>query len=208
MNLLEKVKELRNRISIPMKKAIELLKKNNGDILLCETEFRNMNIAEICDRTMCGEELVRKTYKECGFDTEKTIVCLSSRGRTISTRNINERTPKREIGYSLSPSRYGEKWWLTPASECVFISADDFDYIYDIVNSIFPITDPETQEKSYSIYPCGDNRISKKAWETIIDKLETKHFEEQKVDKFVKDVICWVKEKLENADEIVLDGNL
>ncbi|WP_427875455.1 hypothetical protein [Flavobacterium sp. MMS24-S5] len=52
----ESVKILRSKISIPLVKAIQLLKKNNNDVALSEQDFHNENIREICEKT---EELIK-----------------------------------------------------------------------------------------------------------------------------------------------------
>lgn len=40
----ERVKILRSKIDIPLNMAIQLLKKNNGDIVLSEQDFHKENI--------------------------------------------------------------------------------------------------------------------------------------------------------------------
>lgn len=64
----ENIKILRNKILIPLNKAIELLKKNNGDIELSEQDFHNENIIEICKVTECEEETARKEYQICNYE--------------------------------------------------------------------------------------------------------------------------------------------
>lgn len=73
MDYLSKVKELRKRIPIPITEAMELLKKNNGDIVLCEQIFIDSNILEIRRQTNCSEEMARQRYREHQFDIAKTI---------------------------------------------------------------------------------------------------------------------------------------
>jgi hypothetical protein len=73
MDYLSSVKELRKRVPISITEAIELLKKHNNDIELCEQIFKDNNILEICRETNCSEEIAKQRYVNFKFDIARTI---------------------------------------------------------------------------------------------------------------------------------------
>ena len=73
MEYLSKAKELRNKVPIPLIEAINLLKQNNCDSVLCEQIFINNRISEIRQQTGCSEKVVRQKYIEAQFDVARTI---------------------------------------------------------------------------------------------------------------------------------------
>ena len=68
-----KIKELRERLSIPIALARELINDNHGDLKACEQEFHNNNINTICRLAECDEARAQKYYKICEFDIEKSV---------------------------------------------------------------------------------------------------------------------------------------
>ena len=52
----EKIKILRSKIAVPLNVAVQLLKKNNNDVLLCEQEFHSINIQTISQKAECDYE--------------------------------------------------------------------------------------------------------------------------------------------------------
>lgn len=64
MDYLSKAKELRKKVPIPITEAIELLKKNNSDIELCEQIFKDSKILEISQQAGCSEEMARQRFTE------------------------------------------------------------------------------------------------------------------------------------------------
>ena len=85
----EKLKSLRIKIPISLKEAIDLLKKNNGDIEACEKEFHENEIETISRETGCEVEKARKIYAKFNFNTEKAIDAINQEQRILSIENLN-----------------------------------------------------------------------------------------------------------------------
>jgi len=102
----ESVKILRSKISIPLAKAIQLLKKNNNDVALSEQDFHNENIREICEKTECKEEIAKKEYQICNRDVTKAIERINQKPIIIATGN----NPVSKIGFILWPENAKENF--------------------------------------------------------------------------------------------------
>ena len=73
MDYLSSTKELRKKVPISITEAIDLLKKNDRNLVLCEQIFKDNRILEICQQTGCSEEMARQRFADLNFDTIKTI---------------------------------------------------------------------------------------------------------------------------------------
>lgn len=202
----EKLKLLRERISIPLKEAIKLLQKNNGDVLVCENEFHNKNIQEISQITECDEELARKEYKICKHDVKKTIKRINNRGIVITTRV--DRVGINKIGFILWPENAEGEEYKTVKRNDVFIPTDDFDYIIDVFKSVFPQKDPIFENIEDGFDPCGTNYFDKNTCKLILEKMDRILPEKSEIENFIKEVKEWFEDKLTYADIIVVFGNL
>jgi len=71
----QKIKELRERLPIPMDLAKELIIENDGDLLNCEQEFHRNNINTICRLAECDETIAEKYYRIFKFDVDSSYKC-------------------------------------------------------------------------------------------------------------------------------------
>ena len=203
----EKIKELRKIISIPLKKAIELLRKNNGDILASEVEFHNHNIKNISQITECDEEIVKKEYEICKYDVKKTIDRINAREVIITTRI--DRIRCNEIGFELWPMNAEGEEYKTVKRNDIFIPTADFDYIIEVFKSVFPQKDPITKNIQNYLYPCGFNHFDKSTCKLILEKIDQIGFNNKpEIEHFIKEVKEWFEDKLKYADIIAVYGNL
>ncbi|MDA6072795.1 hypothetical protein NJT12_24540 [Flavobacterium sp. AC] len=134
----EKLKILRSRISIPLSIAVQLLKKNDGDVLLCEKEFHDTNIKEICLKTECNYEIAKENYGICKCDIIKTIERINQKSIIISTG----KTASSKIGFILWPANGEREFYKTDKRNDAFVSAEDFDLILKEFQSVFPLRNP------------------------------------------------------------------
>jgi len=203
---IEKIKILRQRMSIPLNRAIELLRSNDGNLIACEQEFHSSNVADVVRMTECDEETARKNYEICNYDTAKTIDRINARQLIITTRKL--RIPRNEIGFILWPEDLYGKGYKTTKRNDVFIPTDDFDYIIACFRSVFPLQNPwnKNTEKIFDIY--GFNSFSNKTCRQIIKRINKIDTDNQDVASFLQEVIQWFNEKLNYADYIIVYGNL
>jgi hypothetical protein len=201
-----KIKTLREKIAIPLDVAITLLKKNNGDISICEKEFHNENINEICKIAECDEETANRYYKVCNCDKIKAIDRINSRQIVISTRE--KQTQGNEIGFILWPEKANGENYKTTKRNDVFIPTADFDYIINEFKSVFPLENTVNKQVEESFDPCGHNFFDNKTCRLIVDSISEIKTDKPVVDRFIKELINWLNDKLEYADFIVVYGNL
>lgn len=71
--MLEKIKELRKIIPIPIGEAKELLTTNDGDVEKCVSLFKANAIRQICEQTGCDEKMANEHYSTEKFDFNRTI---------------------------------------------------------------------------------------------------------------------------------------
>lgn len=71
--MIEKIKELRTQIPVPMSEAMALLKSNGGDIDTCVALFKAKSIQQICELTGCDETTAAKYYEAEKFDFNRTV---------------------------------------------------------------------------------------------------------------------------------------
>ena len=202
----KKVKELREKISIPLDVAIQLLKKNNGNILISEQDFHNNHINEISKVTECDFELAKENYITCNYNKVKAIEKINSRQLIITTRE--NPTPRNEIGFILWPENSKGERYKSLIRNDAFIPASDFDYILDDFRSVFPLENYFDQSIEECFDVCGENYFDKKILRLIIKKLTQKETKDLKAQNFINELITWLNDKLEYTDYIVIYGNL
>lgn len=71
--MIERIKELRKQVPIPMSEASQLLKANNADVEACVALFKARAIEQICDETECGEKMATEYYEAEKMDINRTI---------------------------------------------------------------------------------------------------------------------------------------
>lgn len=84
MDMMQKIKELRAIIPIPVGEALRLMKDNDGNIEQCAELFKAKSIKEICSQTGCSEEMAKQYYGDEKYDLNRTI---SSIKETIYDEN-------------------------------------------------------------------------------------------------------------------------
>lgn len=71
--MLEKIKELRKLVPIPMSEASRLLKNNNGNVELSAHLFKADCIEKICQQTGCDKETATQYYEAEKLDVNRAI---------------------------------------------------------------------------------------------------------------------------------------
>lgn len=200
----ENVKLLREKIPVPLNIALELLKKNNYDIELCEKEFHDDNIQKICDRAECDYETAKENYKICNYDIAKAVERINQKQVIISTG----KTTDSKIGFILWPENAAGEAYKTEKRNDAFIPAEDFDIILKEFQSVFPLRNPwnDLVEDEFDIM--GSNFFDNKTCREIVEKINQIKNEDEKVQTFLKEFLIWLNDKLVYADYIVVYGNL
>lgn len=202
----EKIKILRNKITIPLDVTIQLLKKNNGDINICEQEFHNNNIEKISITTECDFDTARENYALCHYDITKSIERINVRPVIITTRD--NPSPRNEIGFILWPEDKNGECYKTTKRNDAFIPTTDFDYVINEFKTVFPLENPWNKEMEESFDVCGHNYFDKSTCRIIVDAISPTKKDELKVAKFKAELTEWLNDKLVYAEYIVVYGNL
>lgn len=200
----ENVKILRSRISISLSKAIQLLKKNNGDVMLSELDFHNENIRDICEKTECEEEIARKEYQICNGDVKKAIERINQKPVVIETGN----NPVSKIGFILWPENTKGEFYKTEKRNDVFISTEDFNIVLKDFESVFPMLDASNNVEQKTFDVTCHNFFDKETCKLILEKINGIKSDDENVKTFLQEVESWLKDKLSYADYIVVYGNL
>lgn len=199
----ENIKILRSEISIPLNKAIELLKRNNGDVVLSVDDFHNQNIIEICKITECEEETARKDYQICSYDVAKAVERINQKPVVISTGNGDSK-----IGFILWPQNEEGEFYKTKKRNDVFISSKDFEIILEAFQSVFPIKNPWNGIIEDEFDKIGHNFFDNKTSRLIVERISGIKFNNEKEKIFLFELINWLNDKLAYADYIMVYGNL
>ncbi|MCD0476035.1 hypothetical protein LPB87_16680 [Flavobacterium sp. EDS] len=203
---LERIKALRNKIPIPLNTAVELLRKYDNDILVCEEQFHNGNIKEISRITECEEEIVKQNYLFCNYDKNKTIEKINSRQIILTTRK--NKTPKNEIGFIIWPENTNGENYKTVKRNDAFIPTAYFEVIIEKFKSVFPLQNPWNKNIEESFDTCGHNYFDNKTCITIVEKISQTKTDDPNLNSFLQEVIQWFNDKLKYADYIIIYGNL
>ena len=202
----ETLNDLRNRLPIPLNRAIQLLKKNNGDVLASEKEFHRDNIREICIAAPCNEETAEKYYNECRYDIAKAIEKIDALPVIITTGD--KPFPRNEIGFILWPVASDGAYYKTKKRNDAFIPTADFDYVIHAFKAAFPLQYPEINYDGNSFDICGHNYFNNAACRKIIETIRHSETGDSAVKKFKNNLVNWLEDKLEYAGYIVVYGNL
>lgn len=117
--------------------------------------------------------------------------------------------PGRNIGYTLSPLYMDEQAQSKVVEEeMLFIYAEDFVPILEVLERYFPLEDMHRGEMMESFDHCFDNPISKAVWLSVLDELNLQTFEEPDLRSFMDRFVAWASKTLETADGIDVEGNL
>lgn len=200
----EKIKILRGRISISLNIALQLLKKNNGDIELCEQEFHNDNIQTICIKTECDYKIAKDNYKICNYDLTKAVKRINQKQIIITTG----KTRDSKIGFVLWPQNEEGEFYKTAKRNDAFIPTEDFDIILKEFQSVFPLRNPSNDIIDDAFDPVGHNFFDNKTCRQILEKINRIHSDDKSVQNFLEEVKNWLNDKLAYADYIVIYGNL
>lgn len=203
MNI-ENIKILRNKISVPLDKALQLLKRNNDDIVLAEQDFHNQNIIEICKMTDCDEKTVRKEYQICDYDLIKTVERINQKPVRIGTGKFLDS----KIGFILWPENEIGELYKTAKRNDAFISTDDFDIVIKVFQSVFPIKNSWNNTIENEFDKTGHNFFDNKTCRLIVEKINNLQTADEKETAFLTKLTNWLNNKLGYADCIVVYGNL
>ncbi|SHF59835.1 hypothetical protein SAMN05444344_0712 [Tenacibaculum mesophilum] len=201
----QKIKELRNRLSIPMDLAKELIINNDGDLLTCEQEFHRNNINSICRLAECNETIAKKYYRICGFDIEKSINKIHEQ---LFYLTVTPNEPIDKIGFILWAENESLDKYITLRDKSLFIQTKDFEYVIDAFKSVFPLTNSNTRETQNCFNIVSGNFFDNKTSRIIVGRIATIKTKDPNVEMFLRDLIKWFNTQLRYADEIVVYGNL
>ena len=200
----EKIKILRSKIAVPLNVAVQLLKKNNNDVLLCEQEFHSINIQTISQKAECDYETANESYALCNYDIVKAIERINQKQVIITTGN----TADSKIGFVLWPENAAGEFYKTAKRNDAFIHTEDFDIILKEFQSVFPLKNPWNNDIEDKFDPVGNNIFDNKTCRNIVEKISHIKIDDEKTQVFLKEVINWLNDKLTYADYIVVYGNL
>jgi hypothetical protein len=200
----EKLKILRNKISIPLNQAIRLLKKNNNDIELCEQEFHNDNIKIISIKTECDYDVAKENYELCNYDVVKTVERINQKPIIITTGKATDS----KIGFVLWPENGKGEFYKTAKRNDAFIPTEDFDLFLKEFQSVFPLRNPWNDVIEDEFDKTGHNFFDHKTIRLIVEKMKLIENENEKENAFLLETINWLNDKLVYAEYIVVYGNL
>lgn len=202
---LTKIKELREKLSIPLNIAMELLNENDGDLVKCENEFHRNNINTICRIAECDEEVAEKHYRVCKYNVEKSIKKINEQ-LFFLTATPDE--PIDKIGFILWAENESLSKYLSAGDKSLFIQTKDFEIVLDAFESEFPIPDRNNGEIQECFDPVSHNIFSNKTSRKIVDNMSKIRTSDRNTELFIRELIKWFHVRLRYADEIIIYGNL
>lgn len=200
----EKIKILRTKISVPLNIALQLLKKNNGNIELCEQEFHENNIQIICNETECDYETAKKNYEVSNFDILKAVERINQKEVKIATG----KTSDSKIGFILWPENANGEFYKTTKRNDVFVHTGDFDIVLEAFKSVYPIQNPWNNSVEDEFDVLGNNFFDNLTCKEIVKRITQIQSNDKQVQSFLAELINWLNDKLTYADYIVVYGNL
>ncbi|WP_235332320.1 hypothetical protein [Paenibacillus terrae] len=111
------------------------------------------------------------------------------------------------VGYIFAPLRFRDTD-EPKLEEMIFIYADDFDILLSALKSKYPLIDSETEETYEAFDPCWDNPISEPVWREILTEMDAWPTKELELRAFIDSFTTWARVQLEQAEGIVVTGNL
>jgi hypothetical protein len=190
----EKIKILRNKISIPLNVAKKLLAENNNDIELSVQKFHKNNINTICRLAECDEPIAEKYYFVCKYDIEKTIKKIHEQ---LFYLTATPNQPIDKIGFILWTENESLNDYATSRDKSLFIQTKDFEYIINIIR---------TFEKRFDT--TGFNRFDNETMRKIVEQIARIETNDSDVESFFRALIKWLNSKLRYAHNIIIYGNL
>lgn len=200
----EKIKILREKIPVPLNTALELLKKNNHNIELCEQEFHDSNILRICDKAECDYETAKDNYQICNYDITKAVERINQKQVIIATG----KAAYSKIGFILWSENANGEFYKTAKRNDVFIQTEDFDIVLEKFQSVFPLKNPwnDTIENKFDVL--GHNFFDNKTCVEIVKTINQIQSDDEQIQSFLTELTNWLNGKLTYADYIVVYGNL
>lgn len=192
----EKLKKLRKKIPIPLKKAIELLEKNNGNIEACEKEFHKLTIDAICKITDCEKEKATRIYYKFNFNKEKAIHEINNEQSVLAIEHLIP--AKNTIGFILWFEDEHGKEYKTEKRNDIFIPTKDFDFIKKEF----------TSNCSENFSSTSSNYFDKSDCKLIIEAIQKIKTDHPNQNKFLQDLQDWMEKSLKFAEVLVVYGNL
>lgn len=195
------LKELKNSLQIPLRKAIELANQCGEDCEKCKKAFYEEKIKSIIQQTDCSFDEAKELldiYK----DTQKVIKKLSEKiiRITIANKPITEK-----YGFELWGEYENEKICYGN-NAVIFIPFSHFELILDDFKSVFPIENYCSEDNFFDI--TGTNSFDRKSINQIVKRILNKKYENQDEADFIKQITNWLIEKSKTAKNIIVFGNL
>lgn len=201
----QKLKELRTRLLIPIKYALELLEANEGDLEKSEIEFHRNNINTICRLAECEEVLAEKYYHICASNVDKAIEKIHER---LCFLTAHPEEPIDKIGFILWTRNDSISQYVTSRDRSLFIQSRDFEYVIDVFRSVYPIINPENGMVENNFDIVSNNIFDNKTCRIIVDRMARLSVKDQNIEIFLRALIKWFNVRLRFADYIVVYGNL
>ncbi len=202
----EKIKILRNKITVPLDIAIKLLKENNNDPETSIEKFHIKNIEQVSLIAECDFEKAKENYNFCRHHVEKAIKRINSEQIILTTRETP--SPRNEIGFILWPKDKNGENYKSAKRNDAFIPTPDFDYVINEFESVYPIENPWNGFMETSFDLCGHNFFSNATCKIIVERIKQNNTTDPKIEKFKNELIEWLNDKLTYADYITVYGNL
>lgn len=201
----EKIKLLRNKLSIPLATAIKLLKENENDVELSAQKFHRNNLNTVCRLADCSEQIAEKYYAICKNDVDKTIKKIHDQ---LFYLTASPNHPIDKIGFILWAENEHLNEYATSRDRSLFIQTKDFEYLIDIISATYPIYDHVTKRMEERFSITSHNRFDNQTMRKIVEKIARIETTDPIVESFLRELIKWFNTKLRYAHHIVIYGNL
>ena len=113
-----------------------------------------------------------------------------------------------KYGFVLFSAKFGSRWDKVKEEDHIFISSSDFEYIIESVKSIYPFTDPETEEIQEYFDVCGMNCIPVMEWNKILNNLQKKAYKDTELKRFIDKFSTLIQNRIKESEEIMIWGTL
>ncbi|VXA56489.1 conserved hypothetical protein [Acinetobacter proteolyticus] len=199
----EKIEQIRKELSISLTYAIKLLKENQNDVSASIINFHKDNIEKVIQATKCEISVAQDSYQCCNFDVDKAVKKIQSQVMVLTTRE-NQQKIKNEIGFILWAESEGHK----TSSNDIFIPVHDFDYVLDVFKIACSVDQLDKSLSKTSFDVCGYNYLDHHTCTVIFNEMLKIPTNNLAIEKFLKALISWWHDQLNNAEYIVVYGNL
>lgn len=199
----EKIEQIRHELSISLIYAIKLLKENQNDVAASIISFHNDNIEKVVQATNCEVSVAQDSYQYCGFNVDKAIKKIKSQVMLLTTRESQKKI-KNEIGFLLWAESEGHK----TSTNDIFIPMQDFDYVLDAFKIACSDDQLDNSLSKTSFDVCGYNYLDHHTCTAILNAMLKIPTNNLVVENFIKALISWWRDQLNNTEYIVVYGNL